>query len=73
MKEEKYEIHDCLIELGFNEEEIINYFEYSKTKNKNELLRLLNKKRKQILSEVHSFYKKLECIDYLINENEKKE
>lgn len=62
----KCELTSCLTELGFTKAEIDCYLEYQKNNNKMELKRLLNQKRKIILDTVHTYYEKLECIDYLI-------
>ena len=51
--------------LDFTVEEIKKYMKLSLKKNENECLKLLNKKRKGILDEVHLKEKQLSRIDYL--------
>lgn len=63
----KCELTDCLKNLGFTKTEVESYFKYQESDNLIELKRLLSQKRKVILDEVHKYYEKLECIDYLIN------
>ncbi len=54
-----------LYDLDFTVEEIEKYMKLSLKKNENECLKLLNKKRKGILDEVHLKEKQLLRIDYL--------
>ena len=54
-----------LHDLDFSVEEIEKYMKLSLKKNENECLKLLNKKRKGILDEVHLKEKQLSRIDYL--------
>lgn len=51
--------------LDFTVEEIKKYMKLSLGKNEREWLKLLNKKRKGILNEVHLKEKQLSRIDYL--------
>ena len=51
--------------LDFTVEEIKKYMKLSLGKNEREWLKLLNKKRKGILDEVHLKEKQLSRIDYL--------
>ena len=51
--------------LDFTVEEITKYMKLSLGKNEREWLKLLNKKRKGILDEVHLKEKQLSRIDYL--------
>lgn len=51
--------------LDFTVEEIKKYMKLSLEKNERECLKLLNKKRKGILDEVHLKEKQLSRIDYL--------
>ena len=51
--------------LDFTVEEIKKYMKLSLEKNEREWLKLLNKKRKGILDEVHLKEKQLSRIDYL--------
>ena len=51
--------------LDFTVEEIKKYMKLSLEKNEREWLKLLNKKRKGILDEVHLKEKQLSKIDYL--------
>ena len=51
--------------LDFTVEEIKKYIKLSLEKNEREWLKLLNKKRKGILDEVHLKEKQLSKIDYL--------
>ncbi len=54
-----------LHDLDFTVEEIKKYMKLSLEKNERECLKLLNKKRKGILDEVHLKEKQLSRIDYL--------
>lgn len=54
-----------LHDLDFTVEEIKKYMKLSLEKNEREWLKLLNKKRKGILDEVHLKEKQLSKIDYL--------
>ena len=54
-----------LHDLDFTVEEIKKYMKLSLEKNEREWLKLLNKKRKGILDEVHLKEKQLSRIDYL--------
>ena len=54
-----------LHDLDFTVEEINKYMKLSLEKNERECLKLLNKKRKGILDEVHLKEKQLSRIDYL--------
>ena len=54
-----------LHDLDFSVEEIEKYMKLSLEKNENECLKLLNKKRKDLLDEVHLKEKQLSRIDYL--------
>lgn len=54
-----------LHDLNFTVEEIEKYMKLSLEKNESECLKLLNKKRKGILDEVHLKEKQLSRIDYL--------
>lgn len=54
-----------LHDLDFTVEEIKKYMKLSLGKNEREWLKLLNKKRKGILDEVHLKEKQLSRIDYL--------
>ena len=54
-----------LHDLDFTVEEIEKYMKLSLEKNENECLKLLNKKRKGLLDEVHLKEKQLSRIDYL--------
>jgi len=54
-----------LHDLDFTVEEIEKYMKLSLEKNESECLKLLNKKRKGLLDEVHLKEKQLSRIDYL--------
>lgn len=54
-----------LYDLDFTVEEIKKYMKLSLEKNERECLKLLNRKRKGILDEVHLKEKQLSRIDYL--------
>lgn len=56
-----------LHDLDFTEKEIQQYMDYVMNQNmsQHEVLKLLNIKRNQTLNDIHSFEKRLNCLDYL--------
>lgn len=63
-------VRQNLIDAGCNEKTIERFLDCA---TKEEQLRVLNVQRKQILEDYHNDAKRLDCLDYLVNQLKKED
>lgn len=62
-----------LQEIGFSEEEILTYINLSENGGSREQVTMLDRKRKELLKDIHLREKQLDCLDYLRHQLKKEE
>lgn len=65
---QKNEYRQNLIDAGCNEKTIVRFLDCT---TKEEQLRILNVQRKQLLEDYRNDAKRLDCLDYLVNQLKK--
>ncbi len=65
--------YENLMDIGFGEEMIARCVRLQKEGRNEELLRTLQISRRNLLHNIHTEQKKLDCLDYLVHQLRKKE
>ncbi len=63
---EAQRFYQNLLDAGCNNELVNRCVNLKNTGKEKELLLILRDKRKELLDNIHSFQKKLDCLDYLV-------
>ena len=70
---EAQRFYENLVDIGFSDDMISSCVLMQKEGRSKELLRTLQSSRRDLLTNIHSEQKKLDCLDYLVNWLNKRE
>lgn len=66
------EIVKCLKDSGCDERTTEQFLVYEKENRTGDQIRLLNRSRRSLMTDLHESQKRVDCIDYIIRELEQK-